>query len=122
MRAALKEPFRVHVVAATGEFQPFASELEERIRGELRQYRCALAGPDGPGLEILVTITHIAPGASWGETAECHVDVAWTAGGILAVGFKAIGSSDSTWVRDRIPTALATAAAAVANRISASRP
>jgi hypothetical protein len=95
----------------------YAAALSDQIESRLRG---AGFRTGGGGTRLEVRITWIAPGGAWGEEAECHLDISilretgkWS--------FKVIGYSGSTWGRDRIPTALAQAAAAVVAQIEAAR-
>jgi len=122
LKAALREPFRIRVIAATPALQRYAPDLERQIRDELRLLNCSLAGPEGPGLEIEAKITDVAPGGAWGEEAECRLEVTWRPEGPGAAGgFRAIGYSGGTWGQDRIPTAVTQAALAVAARLAEAR-
>lgn len=80
-----------------------------------------VAGGKGEAVqwEVLVRITHIAPGGAWGEEAECHASVSLRReGGQAGWTFRVIGYSGSTWAEDRIQTAVDEAAIAAVRRIT----
>lgn len=94
----------VRVVAQEHEDRSHAVNIQSRI---LYAFGADGSAPDTPEWTLDVTLLPILPGGAWGEEAVCQLEVALSrAGGNQTWRFNVNGYSGSTWVHDRIPTAV----------------
>lgn len=97
-------PLQVRVIAQEHDDRSHAVNIQSRI---VYAFSGDGSAPDTPRWTLDVTLLPIMPGGAWGEEAECHLEVTLSkAGDNPTWRFKVTGYSGSTWVHDRIPTAV----------------